>query len=133
MRSQFTIDILCLVVVFICLSVSSNDANYLLAVYFLKIPECVQRVVKIETKLFQSFYWEQYWGLLKLLFTNFLYAHFIAILILMMSWLDDDQSWMSVKLILNAPWYEQYAWAYYWSTTIMLTVGFGDIAAANYK
>jgi len=23
---------------------------------------------------------------------------------------------------------EQYVWAYYWATTIMLTVGFGDIA-----
>jgi hypothetical protein len=40
---------------------------------------------------------------------------------------------MHLKNIENAPWYEQYSWAYYWGTTIMLTVGFGDIAAANYK
>ena len=30
-------------------------------------------------------------------------------------------------------WYEQYIWAYYWGSTIMLTVGFGDISPANYK
>lgn len=34
---------------------------------------------------------------------------------------------------LDAPWYERYAWSYYGGTTIMLTVGFGDIAAGNYK
>lgn len=51
----------------------------------------------------------------------------------MMSWLDNEQSWMNLKQIVDAPWYEQYAWAYYWGTTIMLTVGFGDLSAANYK
>ncbi len=87
----------------------------------------------METKIFDSFYWEQYWGLMKVLSTNFAYAHFIAILLLMMSWLDEDESWMTTKNILDSPWYEQYSWAYYWGTTIMLTVGFGDISAANYK
>lgn len=70
---------------------------------------------------------------MKVLSTNFVYAHFIAILLLMMSWLDEDESWMIAKNILDSPWYEQYSWAYYWGTTIMLTVGFGDISAANYK
>lgn len=70
---------------------------------------------------------------MKILLSNFLYAHFIAILIMMMSWLDDHQSWLNIKNIVHAPWYEQYSWAYYWGTTVMLTVGFGDLAAANYK
>ena len=34
---------------------------------------------------------------------------------------------------MNAPWFEQYSWAYYWGTTIMFTVGFGDISASNYQ
>jgi len=33
----------------------------------------------------------------------------------------------------NLPWYKQYVWGYYWGTTIMLTVGFGDITPANFK
>lgn len=34
---------------------------------------------------------------------------------------------------MNAPWYEQYIWSYYWGTTIMLTIGFGDIVPVCYK
>lgn len=40
---------------------------------------------------------------------------------------------MHKENLIQAPWYEQYSWAYYWGTTIMLTVGFGDLSAANYK
>jgi hypothetical protein len=34
--------------------------------------------------------------------------------------------------IQDAPWFQQYIWGYYWGTTIMLTVGFGDISPGNY-
>lgn len=40
---------------------------------------------------------------------------------------------MTVKNIADAEWFEKYIWSYYWGTNIMLTVGFGDIAASNYK
>ena len=50
----------------------------------------------------------------------------------MMSWIDEN-SWLAKINASSAPWYEQYSWAYYGGTTIMLTVGFGDVAAANYK
>lgn len=50
-----------------------------------------------------------------------------------MSWIDQDNNWMKSRHIEHSPWVEQYSWAYYWSTTIMLTVGFGDFAAVNYK
>lgn len=40
---------------------------------------------------------------------------------------------MVVRGIENCHWSEQYVWGYYWGTTVMLTVGFGDITPANYK
>ena len=30
-------------------------------------------------------------------------------------------------------WNIQYFWAYYWATTIMMTVGFGDFLPNNYQ
>ena len=42
-------------------------------------------------------------------------------------------SWLTVKGIENADWFEKYTWAYYWGTTIMLTIGFGDITATTYQ
>ena len=71
--------------------------------------------------------------MLKLIIRNFIVAHFIAIILIIMSWVDQNDNWITQKNIQNSPWYEQYAWSYYWGTTIMLTVGFGDLAAINYQ
>lgn len=40
---------------------------------------------------------------------------------------------MVKKGIEDATWNEKYIWSYYWSTTIMLTIGFGDIVPACYQ
>ena len=34
--------------------------------------------------------------------------------------------------IINSEWTVKYIWGYYWGTNIMLTVGFGDLAANNH-
>ena len=47
--------------------------------------------------------------------------------------IDKDKNWMTAKNIINSDWTEKYIWSYYWGTTIMLTVGFGDLAATTYK
>ena len=60
-------------------------------------------------------------------------AHLLAVLLIMITWLDAEHNWLSKVDAMKAPWYEQYSWAYYWGTTIMFTVGFGDISAVHYK
>jgi hypothetical protein len=64
---------------------------------------------------------------------NFCFAHILAITLTAMVAISPHQNWMTVKDIANAEWFEKYIWSYYWGTNIMLTVGFGDIAASNYK
>ncbi len=45
----------------------------------------------------------------------------------MMATLNPDENWYDVIKIQDAHWSTRYIWGYYWGTTIMLTVGFGDI------
>jgi hypothetical protein len=45
--------------------------------------------------------------------------------------LNDENNWYDKIGIANDTWISKYIWGYYWGTTIMLTVGFGDISAAN--
>lgn len=47
--------------------------------------------------------------------------------------INPTQNWMVTRQIAQAEWYEQYIWAYYWGTTLMLTIGFGDIVPVTYK
>jgi hypothetical protein len=50
-----------------------------------------------------------------------------------MSRINKNENWLIKFQKNNAPWHQQYIWGYYWGTTIMLTVGFGDITPANYQ
>jgi hypothetical protein len=47
--------------------------------------------------------------------------------------INQYENWMVARKIQNAAWYEQYIWAYYWGTTVMLTIGFGDIVPVTYQ
>jgi hypothetical protein len=37
-----------------------------------------------------------------------------------------------LKGIDHVVWYEKYCWAYYWATTTILGIGFGDIVPSHY-
>jgi hypothetical protein len=50
-----------------------------------------------------------------------------------MAGMDPTNNWLLQKGLLGSPWIERYVWSVYWATNIMLTVGFGDIAAANHQ
>lgn len=88
---------------------------------------------KIENVFCNNFYKEQYWSLAKVFLVNFGFAHVLAVALLAMASLSDTSNWIIKIKAQTAPWYELYSWAYYWGTTIMLTVGFGDLSASNYK
>ena len=62
-----------------------------------------------------------------------MFAHVLAVILIMISWLDAEKNWLTKVSAVDAVWYEQYSWAYYWGTTIMLTIGFGDISPVNFK
>jgi hypothetical protein len=87
----------------------------------------------LENLYITSFYREQYWGLFMVLLLNFTAAHILSLALNAMSFLNIQSNWLTAHSLQLAPWYERYVWGYYWGTTIMLTVGFGDLAATNYQ
>lgn len=60
-------------------------------------------------------------------------GHILSVLLNSMPSFDMNQNWHIKLGILNEAWYIKYIWGYYWGTNIMLTVGFGDISATNYR
>ena len=46
--------------------------------------------------------------------------------------LNNSVNWHIKLGIEDSSWFIKYIWGYYWGTNIMLTVGFGDLAATNY-
>ena len=106
---------------------------YLRLTSFIRLLKIQEKIQHLETKIVNKSYKEHYWGLGKIFLTNFFFAHVLAVLLIMMTYIDVKDNWLRQVNAIGTPWYEQYSWAYYWGTTIMLTVGFGDIHAANYK
>ena len=71
-------------------------------------------------------------ALLRLLFTNFFMAHFVATLFLGAALLQPHHNWMhKYNHIDQLPWQSQYIYSIYWAVTISTTVGFGDIVVSN--
>ena len=132
-KSRFGIDLLCLAGLIIDLVIESEATIAARIAFFLKVVDLMDKIEALETKLLNTSYKEHCWGLIKIFLTNFMLAHFLAVLLIMVTWLNEKENWLSKVNAMRAPWYEQYSWAYYWGTTIMFTVGFGDISAVNYQ
>lgn len=63
---------------------------------------------------------------------NFIFAHILSVLLNSMTFIS-EVSWWQVYNITEEPWYVRYIFGYYWGINIMLTVGFGDFVATNWK
>lgn len=75
------------------------------------------------------------WRLLGLFVINVTVAHIIALITIGMVNEEVTPNWMSIAGLSRQDkiWTTPYIWAFYWGTTIMLTIGFGDITPRNPK
>lgn len=117
----------------VILETNSVEMSIFRMVTVLKLREVLSKIEVLENLYITSFYREQYWGLLGVLLLNFTAAHILSLSLNAMSFLNSESNWLTAHGLNTAPWYERYVWGYYWGTTIMLTVGFGDLAATNYQ
>jgi hypothetical protein len=126
-------DTSCLLSLILDISSEGEWTIYLRLIFLLRIAGIQRKIQYLEAKIFNTSYKEHYWGLGKIFLSNFIFAHLLAVFLIAMTYIDAKNNWLTKVNAIGAPWYEQYSWAYYWGTTIMLTVGFGDLSAANYK
>lgn len=133
LSNNLVIDVLSFMILLLDISGDFRIISYLRLFIVFKLPQCLSKIDKLEVYFIQNMYNEQYWNLAKVFIVNFCYAHIIALFLAAMASLDTGNNWMIGKGIEGAGWIERYVWSYYWATNIMLTVGFGDLAAHNYK
>jgi hypothetical protein len=90
-----------------------------------------KKIEKIEYLYIDSTEKEHYYGLVKVFLTNFAIGHILSILLNLMAGISQHENWWMKIDIVKSSWFSKYVWGYYWGTNIMLTVGFGDLAASN--
>ena len=133
LRENLLIDLFAAFALIVNIASDNPTINYLKLLVLMKMPHYLGKMEELEGYFIKNLYIEQYWSLIKTLIFNFAFAHIICILLNAMARLSPGANWMIAKGIENSPWLEKYSWSYYWANTIMLTVGFGDIVATNYK
>ena len=76
-----------------------------------------------------------YWRVVNLLALNMVVAHILVLILIGMVNPNVTPNWMaSLSISRDAvKWTVPYIWAFYWGTTIMSTIGFGDITPKNPK
>ena len=105
----------------------------LIVLCFLEMFKLLEQLNHIENYLVQESELEKYLGLVKIILINFFIAHCLSIILNVMANFEvEGVSWHDLKDLDGQHWFQKYIWGYYWGTTIMLTVGFGDLSANNY-
>ena len=120
---------------FFCLLISFAHEKIIIilsVVAFIKLWNSLLKFEKYEYIVLSSRNKEQYYRLIKLFFINCIIGHFISIFLNLMASIDLNTCWYHKINIQNSDWIIKYIWGYYWGTNIMLTVGFGDLAANNH-
>lgn len=99
----------------------------------LEFMRSVSELVNLEAAYIHSRKISMIWRLFKIVIFNLILAHIVATILLGMSYLDPNQSWIVKYGIEGAPWYVYYIISFYWGTIIVTTIGFGDISCGNWR
>ena len=133
MKDHLIIDFINLLIIVLDIQTEEIIISYFRLFIITKIPQSLEKLDKLEVSFIKNYYNEQYWSLVKVVLFNFCFAHVLAIFLSAMAQLDPADNWYRAKGISGQEWFPKYIWSYYWGVNIMLTVGFGDLAATNHR
>ena len=95
LKSKFAIDLLCWLGLLVDILIEDELMIWARLPFVFKTWDCLEKIHALETKLLNTSYKENCWGLVKIFLTNFLIAHFLAVILIMISWLDTKHNWLS--------------------------------------
>lgn len=130
--TRFAVDLGFLILLVVDLAYDFEEMAYLRLVFLFRFFSEIQKMDKLEAIVCTTSRREHQWGLALLFLVNFLFAHMLSVLLNSMAFIS-EQSWWHTHNLLEEPWYVRYIFGYYWAINIMLTVGFGDLVATNWK
>lgn len=131
LRGSFVFDVANIAVIVMTLAEQNEDMKIQYFFVYFRFPALLKNIELLEHLYITTFISEQYWKLFFVFVTNFTVAHFLSLALNSMPKLNHDRNWLVVSNRAHERWQTKYLWGYYWATTIMLTVGFGDLAATN--
>ena len=139
MRSCFIPDLLTCIGLLLELTPLSDESQVIFYISRILLLTLISRTnnifEKIENKLSISKERESAILILKLLLKVFISLHFLALILIVMSKLEHIEgvktTWIEKSGFEQVKNYELYIYAWYWSCTIISTVGFGDITPAS--
>lgn len=72
-------------------------------IFLLKIIPLLKKLDFFEHAIIQNVYWEQVWNLVKLFLVNYVFAHFLALILISMTKLSQEETWMNFRHINMKP------------------------------
>lgn len=89
LSKQFIIDVVCVAVLLFDIIVDVEFERLVGMLFLLKISDALDKLTKLEIRFVDTTYKEHWWELIKIFMTNFLFAHVLAIVLIMISWIDE--------------------------------------------
>ena len=105
LRTNMIIDLVSLMILLVDCGSQIEGMDFLRLFIIAKLPQCLEKMEKLEAFFIKNYYHSQYWSLIKVVLFNFCFAHILAISLSAMASMNDETNWQTVKGISTAYWF----------------------------